>query len=123
MPHGITDSNWQKTTNMEPIWRELPKSSANSGSRQVGATGCSPTRRLARGDREGGGAGRSGSPLLASGDGEGGGAGRSGSPLLAEESRGVVVAAFGHQLEVARRIRQRHPADVLAAQRDHLAVL
>ena len=43
-----------------------------------------------------------------------------GSP---EESGGIVVAAFGHQLELAHGIRQRHPADVLAAERHHLAVL
>src|SRR5208283_1438042 len=42
---------------------------------------------------------------------------------LTEERGGVVVAAFGHQLELAHGIRQRHPADILPPQRHHLAVL
>src|SRR6202012_6306949 len=58
-----------------------------------------------------------------SGDREADEVGRGGSPPSTEEGGRVVVAALGHQLELAHRIRQRDPADVLPAQRHHLAVL
>src|ERR1700761_5296532 len=41
---------------------------------------------------------------------------------LPEEGGGVVVAALRYQLELAHRLGQRHPTDVLTPQRDHLAV-
>src|SRR6201996_7411392 len=44
-------------------------------------------------------------------------------PTLSEERDGVVVAAFGHQFQLAHGIGQRHPADGLALPRHHLAVL